>query len=191
MNDTCHITGTNGTTYDLTDYRIPTLPADTKKVLNGNGAWASLIDMVYPVGSIYMSTQSTSPATLFGGTWQALENRFLVGAGDDYTAGVTGGEATHTLTASELPQHTHWANGTTQAENGDWMIAKVKSTSSSGVLPVAAGTDRIAPATNYDSESSWGNVDLATQTGGVSVAVGTAHNNLPPYLPVYMWERTA
>lgn len=192
MNDTCHITGTNGTTYDLTDYRIPTLPADTKNVLNGNGAWASLIDMVYPVGSIYMSTQNTSPATLFGGTWQALENRFLVGAGDTYTAGVTGGEATHTLTASELPQHTHWASGNSQAENGDWGIAEVKNISgTSGVLPVAAGSDRIVPATTYASEASWSNVNLETQTGGVAATVGTAHNNLPPYLPVYMWERTA
>lgn len=192
MNDTCHITGTNGTTYDLTDYRIPALPSDTKKVLNGNGAWASLIEMVYPVGSIYMSTQSTSPATLFGGTWQALENRFLVGAGDTYTAGVTGGEATHTLTAAELPTHTHYAKGNDSTENSNWTIPAIRNISgTSGVLQVAQGTDRVVPASKFESDASWGNLSLSSETGGITGTAGTAHNNLPPYLPVYMWERTA
>lgn len=192
MNDTTHITALDGTTYDLKDYRIPTLPSDTKKVLNGNGAWASLIDMVYPVGSIYMSTQSTSPATLFGGTWQALENRFLVGAGDDYTAGVTGGEATHTLTASELPTHTHYAKGYDTTENSNWTIPTIRNiTGTSGVLQVAQGTDRVVPASKFESDASWGNLSLSSETGGITGTAGTAHNNLPPYLPVYMWERTA
>lgn len=68
----------------------------------------NIIDMVYPVGSIYMSTSSTSPATLFGGTWVALdEGRVLIGANSSYPAGSTGGEKTHTLTINELPEHTH------------------------------------------------------------------------------------
>ena len=67
-----------------------------------------IIDIVYPVGSIYMSTASTSPATLFGGTWVALnEGRVLIGANSSYPAGSTGGEKTHTLTKNELPAHTH------------------------------------------------------------------------------------
>ena len=63
----------------------------------------TLLD-IYPVGSIYMSVNSTSPATLFGGTWAAIENTFLVAAGSSYTAGSTGGAATHT---HSTPNHTH------------------------------------------------------------------------------------
>ena len=68
----------------------------------------NIIDMVYPVGSIYMSTASTSPATLFGGTWVALnQGRVLIGANSTYPAGSTGGEATHKITVNELPAHNH------------------------------------------------------------------------------------
>lgn len=69
----------------------------------------SLLDDVYPVGSIYMSVSSTSPATLFGGTWVQLQNRFLVGAGDSYPAGSTGGESSHfyvdTGSTSNMPPY--------------------------------------------------------------------------------------
>ena len=66
-----------------------------------------LINAIYPVGSIYMSVNSTSPATLFGGTWQRIQDRFLLSAGSTYSAGATGGEATHTLTSGEMPSHKH------------------------------------------------------------------------------------
>lgn len=62
---------------------------------------------IYPVGAIYISTVSTSPAILFGGTWQQIQGRFLLAAGGGYAAGGTGGAATHTLTAAELPAHSH------------------------------------------------------------------------------------
>lgn len=92
----------------------------------------TILGMVYPVGSIYMSVSSTSPATLFGGTWQQLENRFLVGASADsaespaYPAGTTGGAASqsytpvgtvggHTLTTDEIPSHAHGLNSHTHS----------------------------------------------------------------------------
>ena len=62
---------------------------------------------IYPVGSIYMSVNSTSPASLFGGTWEQLKDRFLIGAGNSYEVNATGGEATHTLTIDEMPKHSH------------------------------------------------------------------------------------
>ena len=78
-----------------------------------------LLDFTHPVGSLYWSTDSTSPATLFGGTWEAITDKFILAAGSLYTAGDTGGEATHTLTIDEMPKHTHkvryvgnYANGT-------------------------------------------------------------------------------
>lgn len=115
----------------------------------------------YPVGAIYLSVNSTSPATLFGGTWEQLENRFLLGAGSDYTAGATGGEATHTLTINEMPSHNHGLKRTTSATSSGSTWARLSSTG-----------DAVD--------------DLITNTGG-----GQAHNNMPPYLAVYMWKRTA
>lgn len=125
---------------------------------------SALLGKTYPVGSIYMSVSATSPASLFGGTWQALEGRFLLGKSNSYSAGATGGEATHTLTAAEMPEHWH---------NID----------------------------NYITDSGAAGNNWALQWGGKSYISGhiptsntgssQAHNNMPPYLVVYMWKRTA
>jgi len=70
-------------------------------------AVTDILNLVYPVGAIYMSVNSTSPATLFGGTWTQLKDRFLLGAGDTYSNGSTGGAATVTLTTQNMPSHNH------------------------------------------------------------------------------------
>jgi len=124
---------------------------------------------IYPVGSIYMNaSDSTNPATLLGfGTWVAFgAGRVPVGIDATQTefdtAEETGGAKTHTLTVSELPSHTH--------------------NNPSGILP---------PPNANDLDITGGNArtlgdDVATEaTGG-----GQAHNNLQPYIVVYMWKRT-
>lgn len=116
----------------------------------------------YPVGSVYISTVATSPAQLFGGSWEQLQNRFLLGAGSSYSAGSTGGAATHTLTIDEMPRHRHWGS------------ARFDYDTSSGSHPSA-----IADGVNQNSLFS-------DYVGG-----GDAHNNMPPYLVVYMWKRVA
>ena len=122
---------------------------------------STVINTIYPVGSIYMSVNSTNPGTLFAGTtWTQLENRFLLGAGSSYANGSTGGEATHTLTINEMPSHNHsvsfrFSDG---AGGGSW--------------------NYFDPGSNYTVTSN--------NTGG-----GQAHNNMPPYLAVMMWKRTA
>lgn len=121
----------------------------------------NIVNLIYPIGSIYISVNSVSPSILFGGTWEQLKDRFLLGSGDTYTAGVTGGEATHTLTIEEIPSHTH--SGVRRSSVG---VTGSKSTGSS------ASTNN----TTYDTDA----------TGG-----GQAHNNMPPYLAVYMWKRIA
>lgn len=118
--------------------------------------------VIYPVGSIYMSVNSTSPATLFGGTWVQLKDRFLLGAGSTYSNGATGGSATHKLTIDEMPAHTH-------------EIGSVYPFTAGGNLPFLPYTNT---ATKYND---WG-----THTSGGD----KAHNNMPPYLVVYMWKRT-
>ena len=78
---------------------------------------SDLFDLIYPVGSIYLSVNNTSPATLFGGTWEQIKDTFLLGAGDDYTLGNTGGEASVKLTISEIPVHQFHSTG---SESGLW-----------------------------------------------------------------------
>lgn len=150
------------------------------KLGDGSTEWASLESLEsetlknYPVGAIYQSTVSTSPATLFGGTWAALGGRMLIGVDGTYTAGSTGGAATHTLTTAELAAHNHnlaidAAGGTPPQSSGQ------------GHLKSQNDLGRIAsPITP---------LSLTTAVG--DAGSGSAHNNMPPYLAVYMWERTA
>lgn len=123
-----------------------------------------LLDAIWPVGSVYLSAAATSPQTLFGGTWQRIEDRFLLAAGDSYPLGSTGGEAQHALTAAELPQHTHGYDYTGQSDV-------------TGVTAIRV----------YDGDSRLNEYKgKATSNCG-----GQAHNNMPPYLAVYAWTRTA
>ena len=143
-----------------------------------------LADLIYPVGSIYMSTNSVDPSTIYGGTWERIKGRFLIGADDTYTAGNTGGEATHTLTKDEIPNYSIGLMATVVPSNHDnWSNGGVRATnlgSASNDKPgVQAGTgSNITHGTQY----GW---NINTNGGG------RAHNNLPPYLVVYMWERKA
>ncbi len=74
----------------------------------------------FPVGAIYQSYAAASPASLFGGTWTQIQNRFLVGVGSSYAAGATGGEATHKLTVNELPSHSHNYSYPGYEAGGEW-----------------------------------------------------------------------
>lgn len=124
---------------------------------------ANINDKIYPIGSIYISTSQASPASIFGGTWEQLKDRFLLASGDTYTAGATGGEATHTLTRNEMPRHTHEYRVGTEGGTDDGLIR--------GVTTITA----------YQT-----NEDVIHNSGW-----GEPHNNMPPYLAVYMWKRTA
>ena len=65
---------------------------------------------IYPVGSVYISFDSTSPSSLFGGTWQRLKDTFLLANGDIYAANTTGGSATKTIAVTNMPAHNHTVN---------------------------------------------------------------------------------
>ena len=206
-----------------------------------------LLNKVYPVGAIYMSVNNTDPGTLFGGTWQELTGRFLLGRSTGHAAGSTGGEETHTLTSAEMPAHTH--NGPSHTHTGPshthtgpshtHTIAShthTASTASAGAHAhkmnraklAATGTAKYAiqdtssnpTATYKNSQSAGAHTHTVTVNGsgqlitgaagtGNTGAAGTgntgasgtgatsstggggAHNNMPPYLAVYMWKRTA
>ncbi len=116
---------------------------------------------LHPVGSIYISVDATNPALLFGGTWQQITGRFLLAAGGGYSAGTTGGEVAHKLTVAEMPSHVH----------GSYYSSFTQSSSSGANAHVV-----------------W---NSGQTSNGLSAGGNAAHNNMPPYLTVYMWKRIA
>ena len=169
MANEINVLGIGGVDYQLEDHRIP-----------------SIVDAIYPVGSIYMSVNSANPGTLFGGTWEQITGRFLLGTGtcapnSDETfgtikypnnwnaaAGSTGGEDYHGLTVYEMPSHDH------------------------GIL--SGFGDKNDPAIDSDGfrYEWWGGNNRGYNNAFISSSGGDGlHNNMPPYFAVYMWKRTA
>ncbi|MEX5343029.1 phage tail protein [Pseudomonas sp. I2] len=138
------------------------------------GNHPAMLAVVYPVGSIYMNASvATNPATLLGfGTWVALgTGRMLISAGSGtdargeeraFALGSTGGEYGHVLTIAEMPEHDHTVpQGVTAGPAGEY--------------------------TSGDDMTS----QVATNPASGPAGGGQAHNNMPPYLAVHMWRRTA
>lgn len=136
------------------------------------------LEAVYPVGAIYLSTLATDPGTLFGfGTWQRIQDRFLLAAGSTYAAGATGGEATHTLTVDEMPSHNHITEYSTDG-------GKTYATTTMGKDGSSIGNHYFGGSTSVTAFASF--IVRVGYSGG-----SAAHNNMPPYLAVYVWQRTA
>lgn len=123
---------------------------------------AYILNLIYPVGSVYMSVNDVSPQSFIGGEWERIEDRFLLGAGGKYDVNTTGGEETHTLTLDEIPNHSH-----TYTQFQDAIVGQ-------------NGT--------YFSSVWW---DSGKQAETSAVGGGQGHNNMPPYLSVYMWKRVS
>lgn len=124
----------------------------------------------YPIGSIYISTNATSPATLFGGNWDEIHGAFLFANSALHQAGTIGGEEEHMLTAKEMPSHYHDVYAGNPSGND---------TSPSGY----SGWSNVNDLTD---KTYWGLASKTEIAGG-----GQAHNNMPPYLSVYMWQRVS
>lgn len=140
-----------------------------------------LWELIYPVGSLYLSAVDTDPGVLFGGTWERIRDRFLLAAGTAYGAGTTGGEAVHTLAENELPIHAH--DPANQAGYYGFITNSQKAFTV-GDMGVQSGSGRYYP---YAPAA----FDISRNTKTGSVGGGKAHNNMPPYLAVYVWQRTA
>lgn len=148
----------------------------TTKVNNNTSQITSLHSMLavywktlYPVGSIYISTNSAfNPNTSWGGTWvKTADGRCLIGANSTYPLGSTGGEASHTLTVEEMPSHRHYSSRVNWYNTSQKNGISVNMTEQSNL--------KVDGPDNYTS-----------YVGG-----SKAHNNMQPYLAVYIWERTA
>ena len=189
----------------------PTAAVDTNNtqiatcgfVRNAIAKYAPMLETmkkIYPVGSIYMSTVSTNPATLFGfGTWEAMPaGRVLLAQGKSdwgttYEAGSSGGEATHQLTVGELPSHGHSASTNTAnlTGNANSIGINYDEVSVSGIISKNRGNDY--GGTNNDHNKT-GFLINASHSHTVTInntGSNQAHNNLQPYIAVYIWKRTA
>ncbi len=150
---------------------------------------SDLLGKIYPVGSIYMSMSATNPHDLFGvGTWERIsQGRMLLGADDSgYKAGATGGEATHTLSVNEMPAHSHGISN-----SGDHTHNFYGSDNNNGQFTEGDGLDTEANKhythnERYTTSSAGAHTHTISNAGG-----GAAHNNMPPYLVCYIWQRTA
>lgn len=204
---------------------------------NSYSSWRTgvQIDNIYPVGSIYMSINSTNPRSLFGGTWEQIQDKFLLCCGTTYAAGSTGGAATmaHThsqvavttgassaansggpsnntsgstaITVAQMPSHVH------KFQRQQWYSADTVSNSSTGTIyswKSGAGTGGatsqgfIAPDSLYGPTGGGGghthtlssHTHTIAHTHSISATTtGAASNtnNMPPYLAVYVFKRTA
>lgn len=132
---------------------------------------------VHPVGSIFLSTDGTEPAELYGGTWEQIKDAFLLGAGDTYAAESTGGEEKHTLTESELPNVT---GGIDLQSNGN----------SQGIVSRAHGVFTLGQISlgAFQPNNRVSEEGIARQFR-MSFGSNLPHNNMPPYYSVYIWKR--
>ena len=135
------------------------------------------INKIYPIGSIYMNVNSTNPSNIFGGTWEQIKDKFLLCAGDSYTSGSTGGESSHTLTVDEMPSHRHWISAA-DFDDGNGTSTGLSNSQYYGLWSDAGSYD------SNDRGKSLGRYDA--YSGG-----SQPHNNMPPYLAVNVWQRTA
>lgn len=137
-----------------------------------------LLQTIYPVGAIYLSVSKISPASLFGGTWERIEDTFLLAAGSTYAAGSTGGEASVKLSKEQVPN----------------VIGDITLHSGGSATNISNVSDCFsAQITNQNNYRNGGTVGTTANSIGIihfdNGGKGQAHNNMPPYLVVYMWKR--
>jgi len=160
----------------------------------------------YPIGAVYISTIETNPSEIFGGVWERLKDMFLLAAGDNFSAGSTGGEKEHNLLEEEMPSHIHnnTINVTAQQASHEHNIlsGSGKCTMSAGLgysyCFAVGGPDNDTTDRTWRASTGTGSDIMNEQQPDISVSYsinnssagnGKAHNNMPPYLAVFMWKR--
>ena len=163
--------------------------------------WSKMLDKTHPVGSLYWSSNSTNPGTLFGGTWVQIKDKFILAAGDKYGNGTTGGSAdavvvshTHSIPALSGTASGGTHNHMMQSGDGNTYIFTKYATGT------AAGTNATVPTLSRETTWNWSNT--TGFSGSLSMSVSTnasttgsqgvsgAGKNMPPYETYYCWKRT-
>ena len=166
-----------------------------------------LLDLIYPVGSIYLSVNATNPGTLFGGTWVQIKDKFLMASGTTYTG--TGGAASVTLSASNMPSHNHSipALSGTAASTGahthgpasltGYMLYGSDVTRSKVIIggdgraAFCGPTESLAYGTATASAGAHTHTVTTVANTSGSKGSGTAFSIIPPYQAIYVFKRTA
>ncbi len=155
----------------------------------------------YPVGAFYISAVQTSPAQLFGGNWERITGQFLLGTDTTennlgtYSAGSTGGSERVTLSAAQMPAHTHGSKSLIGYTSGRPLSNKTSGifSGSHGIVSIPRSSGTFTGGINFtgiDATKGWDiHVDASHEHN--SVGGGESHDNMPPYLAVYMWKRVA
>ena len=153
----------------------------------------NLLEVVYPIGSIYLTVlENANPRNIFGfGVWEQIKDRFLLGAGDTYTAGATGGNASYKIKEKNLPYlggyvQFHGASGNLSGT----VVNAVGTLANSASNTFVEGVGHIA---GYYHQGNHTNNATAQSWAGFNISLGQIDNDpvstLPPYLSVYMWKR--
>lgn len=131
------------------------------------------VNLLYPIGSIYISINSTNPGNIFGGTWERIKGKMLVGVDEDDSdfniSNKTGGEKEVTLTVEQIPPHQH----------------ETYLNYDKGSVDVPGWSTKFMYAENANQTKG------SKSKGVLSAGGGQAHNNMPPYYTVYIFVRTA
>jgi microcystin-dependent protein len=181
------------TTAKINDSAVTTAKINDDAVTAAKIAAGAVADIVYPVGSIFTTTNNYADsaavvAAIGGTTWVRFgEGEVLVGystTDGDFSAGATGGAKTHTLASSELPNHTHNLY-VTEYQGGDdcaW---------TAGATNGRVGGNNINRVTRTSSQNGGKGAEIIGGTAqDIDGTSGQAHENMPPYIVVYMWKRT-
>ena len=152
----------------------------------------SLLDRTYPVGSVYISYNSTSPSELFGGTWAQITGvfpRFDNNIND-------GGADTHTLSTAQIPAHTHTFTGSSATTNSNGghthTVPNTKGNNSGSGNKCESWADATASGRTLTTSSNGAHTHTLTAAGSnANTGGGGAHNNMPKYQNMYAWRRTA
>lgn len=187
----------------------PVTSIDSIFTSTGGGFKQALLDFVYPVGSVYISSQDKNPSTFLGGTWSQITDKFLLAAGSTYTAGSTGGSATKTIAKANLPNytlysasHTHTFSGSSSSfsgsgnlKRGDYTVVAADANGGPTWRYILKGGTGLSTYSDYYSISVSGSVTAKGTNSGTTIEVtsggsGTALDIMPPYEVVYAWKRT-
>lgn len=162
-------------------------------------------NIIYPIGSIYISTNNVHPSNIFGGEWKRIQDTFLLAAGVNYEAGATGGEENHQLTEAETPVASHTHNFT-QPTITISPASHYHTLNNASIIQAGPGGSghyigssgswqvvRNDNATYGKKTTTSTTISASAKNGAVQERVTTntitPHNNMPPYLAVYIWER--